>query len=506
MNTRMLLHVGAHRTGTTTFQAFLSQNQDTFSKSGINILVPSDIRSQQLQGLDLGRQRCIVSEENFLGTMEHNISQSALYPNAQDNIARVVETLKIIDTAVISIRNIREWWVSAVAFCLSRNGLGQVNEQLLDRIAQSERSWKHVVEDVISASSGAKVVVRDFSWKTDNPKQLLLKATGWAELKDMTLARKKHNAQPTIGVLARKASEKRLGWVVDRIHQFDSFELFDSSQTQVINDRYFRDLEFLRSCSEVEFLCEPQSTPRTDGNKREHTVSSQKISSEPPKSSKICFLHIGKTGGTFIKSAIGSRSGSLGSNLVLGGHDLTIFNSLEKYGVKRKVAFFFRSPDERFVSGFMSRLRQGRPQYNVPWQTAEAVAFSYFETANDLAEALFCGNDRLESAARFAMNNIFHLKLNYRHFLGSSDTLLAEFNRGNIILCCETARIDQNINLIKTRLGARFQSKEYFEKNGHQPATQKALSEKGLRNLESFWKSEYKIYSTCVHIASELGF
>src|SRR6056297_1213665 len=95
----------------------------------------------------------------------------------------------------------------------------------------------------------------------------------------------------------------------------------------------------------------------------------------------VHFLHIRKAGGTAIKEAL--KDIAVKQNVILHPHKTRLKDIPEG----EKVFFFLRNPVSRFVSGFNSRLREGKPRYNSPWNEGEKVAFSRFPTANDLAEA-----------------------------------------------------------------------------------------------------------------------
>ena len=100
----------------------------------------------------------------------------------------------------------------------------------------------------------------------------------------------------------------------------------------------------------------------------------------------IYFLHIGKAAGSQVAQAIEQinkhEPGVLMQSLP---HDLLLKD------VPEDSDYFFsiRDPISRFVSGFYSRKRMGRPKYNVPWTSTEERAFGEYEHANDLAESLF---------------------------------------------------------------------------------------------------------------------
>jgi hypothetical protein len=72
--------------------------------------------------------------------------------------------------------------------------------------------------------------------------------------------------------------------------------------------------------------------------------------------------------------------------------------------------FFFalRDPISRFVSGFESRRRQGRPRYFKPWSKKERAIFKRFATANALAMALSSTDDDERESAEAAMGTLLH--------------------------------------------------------------------------------------------------
>ncbi|HDQ41914.1 MAG TPA: hypothetical protein ENN39_12930 [Desulfonatronum sp.] len=130
----------------------------------------------------------------------------------------------------------------------------------------------------------------------------------------------------------------------------------------------------------------------------------------------VHFLHIRKTGGTAIKEALQPLTEGEEYSLRLQPHKTRLCD----IPIGEKVFFFLRDPVSRFVSGFNSRLRQGKPRYNSPWNEAEQHAFSLFPTANSLAESLSSERDGEErERASWAMKNIRHVNSTYDFWLKS---------------------------------------------------------------------------------------
>jgi hypothetical protein len=81
--------------------------------------------------------------------------------------------------------------------------------------------------------------------------------------------------------------------------------------------------------------------------------------------------------------------------------------------------FILRHPVSRFVSGFNSRLRQGRPCYDYPWSPGEREMFAEFRTCNELAEALSDDNLEHQQKAQRAMQVIAHVRDSYEKWFHS---------------------------------------------------------------------------------------
>src|SRR3954469_17965151 len=106
-------------------------------------------------------------------------------------------------------------------------------------------------------------------------------------------------------------------------------------------------------------------------------------------------LHIGKTGGNALKHALCPYNTGGSLDIVFHPHAV----GLSDVPVGESVLFMLRDPVNRFVSGFNSRRRRGRPLNNAEWNRDEAAAFAAFPTANDLAEALSMEQDGRHAAA-----------------------------------------------------------------------------------------------------------
>lgn len=213
-----------------------------------------------------------------------------------------------------------------------------------------------------------------------------------------------------------------------------------------------------------------------------------------------CLLHIGKTGGTYLRSIVEHNIDRATNPIEHPWHRATLATTANKYGPNRRFAFVFRDPAERFVSGFNSRMRMGKPTHNAVWTADEAVTFMFFETPNDLAEALYSENERLLSASRFAMKAINHLRRNYSFYFESADNLLAE--RANLAACVELTDLSENLSPFLARIGLPDWQMPAIPLHNKTPKTPSPLSKLAQQNLHKFWAEEFAIYETCKDLSA----
>lgn len=211
------------------------------------------------------------------------------------------------------------------------------------------------------------------------------------------------------------------------------------------------------------------------------------------------FLHVSKTGGTAIKYVLKQHRTTPEYAIVLHGHRKRLRDVPEG----DKVIFCLRDPISRFVSGFYSRLRQGRPRYFVRWSKDEEIAFKNFDTPNQLALALSSTDNARRIQAERAMGGIFHVKHSYTKWFESEEYLLSRLS--DIFLIGFQETLTDDFELLKNKLGlttavqlptdevTAHRNSEHFDKT---------LDAEAIDNLKRWYAEDYKLFGLCRQVSN----
>ncbi len=175
----VILHIGAHRTGTTTFQDYMRSHRETLAARGIGFWGPYRTRRGLFSGLipgaaaarhrdlcrraegrirlHLARARAdgvrslVVSDENMIGCARANLRARTLYPAIGERMARFARAFDgHLTRVVISPRAQDLYWSSMIAYGVAR-GLPLPGGAALDHIARQTRGWRDVITDLACA-------------------------------------------------------------------------------------------------------------------------------------------------------------------------------------------------------------------------------------------------------------------------------------------------------------------------------------------------------------------
>ena len=220
----------------------------------------------------------------------------------------------------------------------------------------------------------------------------------------------------------------------------------------------------------------------------------------PAATVRVHFLHIRKTGGTAIAEALTPVARFYG--IVLHNHS----TKLSDIPASSKVVFFVRHPLSRYVSGFYSRLRRGLPRHYYDWTENEARAFSRFQTANDLAEALTSADLEVALHAREAMQSVRHVNSSYREWLGGTADLDNKLD--SILLVGLQEKLRSDFEYLKKQLGLpETLSLPESDVLAHRTPSEfdRGLSPLAERNLLEWYAEDIRFYEHCLQLRAMHG-
>lgn len=186
----IILHVGAHRTGSTSFQHYLRGNRARLMADGTALWEPYMLRKGLLDGLfaaplmrngrnlqrramgrvrlhaaqavRAGAERLLVSEENMIGAPRACLRAATLYPAIGERMARLDAAFEGgISRVVMSIRAQDLWWSSVAAYGVGR-GHAIPDAARIEAISAAPRTWRDVITDMSCALPHAEIKIMPF--------------------------------------------------------------------------------------------------------------------------------------------------------------------------------------------------------------------------------------------------------------------------------------------------------------------------------------------------------
>lgn len=195
----IMLHLGAHRSASTTFQSFLWTNRARLAQRGLSSWTPRRTRDGLMSGLmrapakitvederkairSIGRMRVeierlqragqdalLISEENMIGSMRNIIAERRLYPLLDERFLRFKPVFLGHKLRIgLSIRSYEDFWTSSLMTRLVRGGAAP-SVDVLDFLTTQPRRWRHVVRDIAATFPEAEIVVWPFERLASNP-------------------------------------------------------------------------------------------------------------------------------------------------------------------------------------------------------------------------------------------------------------------------------------------------------------------------------------------------
>ena len=273
----VILHIGAHRTGTTTFQQYLENNRDHLHEIGTQVWGPKRTRAGLFSGLvkkptdisdatvrrgdrsnglirmemdrlaQAGVKSLIVSEENMFGTMWNNLQTAQLYPETQARLDRFSAGFGFARKRIaLSVRSYDKYWASVLAFMI-KQGWRAPDTAFLDRLVTQPRRWRDVIRDVAAVFPAAELVVwpfEGFVGQSDNQLALINNGAVPAMMRGQ---RDWHNASPSCAKLRQIFLDRGNHAAAFALpNDYSRWQPFSDQHIAALRSQYDDDIAWLR--------------------------------------------------------------------------------------------------------------------------------------------------------------------------------------------------------------------------------------------------------------------
>lgn len=276
----VILHIGAHRTATTSFQGYMRDNAPALAEAGIGFWGPRRVRGGVLTGVipvpgplsparqfdrargriavnlaraeAQGTRQLVISEENVPGSPRGNLRRQRLYPDAGLRMAAFAAAFDgRLTRIVLSVRALDQYWRSVLTFAVAR-GHPMPEAALLDRLVTQPRSWREVICDLALAAPGVEILVLPHERFAGLPEHRLARMLGreTAEGLPRTHARHWLNRAPDAATLRALTGGPVMGGVPVRGAEEGLWQPFDGAQCAALREVTQDDLFWLAAGAE----------------------------------------------------------------------------------------------------------------------------------------------------------------------------------------------------------------------------------------------------------------
>lgn len=269
----IVLHIGAHRTATSSLQHWLRGQGPALRDQGVAVwdprvtrpdlvsgVQPGPLRTPALRARAAGRlrlkcaqagldgvQTLILSDENMLGSPLANVAARALYPAAGERMARIGAALRgQVTRVVLSVRGLDAYWASVLAMTVAR-GHRVPGPRHLAALAGNRRGWRDVITDVACALPEARLIVLPHEQFASMP-EARLEAMAQRPL-TLPQTRDWLNRAPDLAELRRIVTARGQNPAILPDGQ-GRWTPFDAGQTAALRETYADDLHWLMAGAE----------------------------------------------------------------------------------------------------------------------------------------------------------------------------------------------------------------------------------------------------------------
>lgn len=275
------LHLGVHRTGSTSLQVFMNDNRKLLARDKVAVWGPGRTRSGLFEGLirdpDMlseadqvlgdrsvqrikmeldrarknGMGRVVISEENMSGTMARNLRRCRLYDQVGPRLKRFAPAFEGHALRIgLAIRSYDTYWASALAFRV-KGGEELPSAKKLDALTLQPRRWRHVVSDIAAVFPQAEICIWTFEGWMGLPQAQLNALTGTRLPHGLTNDTRLNNASLSSAEIGRIAQERGQHEAAKALlPQPGRYQPFDAQQLQKLRQDYATDLDWLTQGSD----------------------------------------------------------------------------------------------------------------------------------------------------------------------------------------------------------------------------------------------------------------
>lgn len=270
----IILHVGSHRTSSTSFQHYLRSNRAALLADDTVVWDPQTLRKGMFSGLfakprmingrelqrraagrvrmhaeqvrRAGAKRLIVSEENMIGAPRDCLQSQTLYPAIGERMARLSPAFDgQVSRVVMMIRAQDLWWSSVAAYGVGR-GHALPDAARCAALSANPRCWRDVITDLACALPGAKIKVLPFEQFAGQADLVLSAATG--DRAPHAHAKTWLNRSPDVPALRSKLADQGIDAAALPAHlQTDAgrWNPFTPAQAAALREAYADDMMWL---------------------------------------------------------------------------------------------------------------------------------------------------------------------------------------------------------------------------------------------------------------------
>ncbi len=269
----IILHLGAHRTASSSFQHYMRTNATRLERRAVGFWGPAQTRHGILTGvlpgetsqtpeeqfaaaqeritqnLDLaaarGVRHLVISDENIIGAPRKNLRESQIYGGIGERMARYSQAFGGRLTRIaLTMRSHDTYWNSILAFSVAR-GRNVIGRKGLAKLAGSRRQWRDVITDLACAVPDVEIQVHAYETFGGMPERRLSAMTGLAALPTQN-AREWLNRAPGLAELRAILTER--GEDPAALPEGDGrWHPFNRDQVMALREAYADDLFWLRA-------------------------------------------------------------------------------------------------------------------------------------------------------------------------------------------------------------------------------------------------------------------